>query len=184
MSDLFPRGRYSAAPREAQFGYTKDSKPSVAVTFEVADGEMAGQEITWFGYFTEKTTARTMESLRHCGWVGDDISNLGTLDQLVEIIVDHEQYNGEWQAKVKWVNQPGGGRFKMAQPMDANALKQFAAEMRGAARASADGSPKRPAASPPSSGVDFNKRRAGSGYGGSRVDERNPPPGDDSDIPF
>jgi hypothetical protein len=181
MSDLLPPGRYAAIAREVQWGYTKNDGQQVAVTFEVVDGEMSGAEITWFGYFTEKTTNRTLESLRHCGWVGDDISELGKLDQQVDIVVGHEEWEGQWQAKVKWVNAPGAGRFKMAKPMDPASLKQFAAQMRGAARASAEGGSPRQASSPRAPA----QQRQQSGWGGGRVDERNPPSNyDDSDIPF
>jgi hypothetical protein len=173
--DLIPKGKHSARGSDPQFGFTDGGKPQVSVTFTITDeGEANGREIVWFGYFTEKTEARTLESLRICGWEGDDLTNLGPLDNDVSIVVDHEQYEGKWQAKVRWVNKAGGGNFKMAKPMSPEQLKAFAAEMRGAARASAEGSPKKPAARPASS----NGSRGSAGH-----DERNPPPPTD-DIPF
>lgn len=182
MANLIPKGKYAARGGDPQFGYTSKDEPQVSVTFTLlAECEDQGREITWFGYFTPKTEPRTLESLRICGWVGDDLANLGPLDNEVEIVVDHEEYQGEWQAKVRWVNRPGSGVFKMSKPMGAEQLKAFAKQMRGAARASAEGTsgarkpsaPSQRSASPPSS----NARSSG------RHDERNPPPPED-DIPF
>ena len=38
-----------------------------------------GNSITYFGFFTDKTMKRTIESLRYIGWEGDDLAELPTL---------------------------------------------------------------------------------------------------------
>jgi hypothetical protein len=160
-----PKGKYLAHAIDSQWGTTGTNLRQVAVTFVIDEGDWAGHEITWFGYFAEKTTARTMESLRTCGWVGDDLSNLGALDQQVELVVEHETYKEKTQVKVAWVNRPGQGRVKLNNPMSPEELKRFAQEMRGAARATPVVAGQRVASTPPSNGS------RSSGY-----DERNPPP--------
>lgn len=81
MANLIPPGYYRAVAvpvqtddgeTYVQFGETKDGNPQVAVTFAILDGSQQGRRSTWFGYFTEKTTKRTIESLRYCGFKGDD----------------------------------------------------------------------------------------------------------------
>src|SRR4051812_34947432 len=59
-----------------QFGKSKGKgTPQVVVAFEILRGPHAGQVISWFGYFTDNETAtnRTLESLRICGFTGDDL---------------------------------------------------------------------------------------------------------------
>lgn len=149
MSDLIPVGYYNAVavpvttddgPMTVQFGYTKESKRQVAVCFEVIDGPYMGQRLTWFGYFTEKATARTIQALRFCGFRGDDLAAAVTqaLDQQVSITVEHAEYNGKVSAKVAWVNAPGGGGFKLSAPMKRDDMRKFAAEMKMAVRAIPD----------------------------------------------
>jgi hypothetical protein len=116
----------------AQFGETKNGNPQVVVNFEILDGPEAGRRIAWFGYFTEKTAQRTVESLRYCGFKGNDLSAAVTqpLDQEVQIVIDHEEYNGKTSAKVQWVNRGGGDGFRLEKPMDRRGLERFAAQMK------------------------------------------------------
>lgn len=117
-----------------QFGESKNGNPQVVVNFEILEGEQAGRRIAWFGYFTEKTAPRTVESLRYCGFVGNDLAAAVTqqLDQEVQIVVGHEDYQGKTSAKVQWVNRGGGDGYRLEKSMDRNALRQFAAQMKGA----------------------------------------------------
>ena len=57
-------GTYRARAIEGALGFTKGDKEQAAILLDVSEGEAEGQRITWFGYFTEKTTDRTMEALR------------------------------------------------------------------------------------------------------------------------
>jgi hypothetical protein len=143
--DLIPEGYYSAVvvpvatdegPQKVQFGFTKENKRQIAVCFEVIDGDYIGHKLTWFGYFTEKTTERTIQALRYCGFRGDDLMTVNeqALDQAVSITVEHAEYNGKISAKIAWVNAPGGGGFKLSAPMKKNDMRRFAAEMRMAVR--------------------------------------------------
>jgi hypothetical protein len=119
-----------------QFGESKTGKPQVVVNFEILEGPDAGRRIAWFGYFTEKTVQRTVESLRYCGFKGDDLAGAVTqvLDQEVQIVVAHEEYDGKVTARVNWVNRAGGDGFRMEKTMGRTALTQFAAQLRNAVR--------------------------------------------------
>lgn len=142
MSELIPEGFYRAVavqvdteeygPQWAQFGTTKNGNDQVVVVFEIIDGPCMGRRLTWFGYFTKDTTKRTLESLRYCGWKGDDLMALPNqeIDQEVQLVVKHETYEGKTHARIAWVNNPGGGGVKLANPMGESARRTFAARMR------------------------------------------------------
>lgn len=143
--DMIPPGNYRAVATPistesgdcwAQFGETKNHNPQVVLNFEIIEGDYAGRRVAWFGYFTEKTSQRTVEALRYCGFTGDDLAAAVymPLDQEVQIVIEHEEYNGKWSAKVAWVNRAGGGGFKLDKPMDKNGLSRFAAQMKSAVR--------------------------------------------------
>lgn len=127
-------GYYNAKAVEAELGFTNGGKEQVAVLFEIVDGEHKGQRITWHGYFTEKTTDRTLESLMHCGWDGEDASKLeGVTKNVVSIVVEQEEYDGKMRAKVQWVNKTAGLALK--ERMNSGQKASFAEKMRGRAAA-------------------------------------------------
>lgn len=135
--NLIPIGTYTAKAMQWDLGENKDGSPKLAVQFEITEGEYEGVCITWYGYFTEKAQARTLESLRYCGWSSDDIVTMdGMGDYLVQIVVEHEVANegksaGTTFAKVRWVNRlGGGGPIKLEKPMDMAQKRMFAAKMR------------------------------------------------------
>ena len=126
-------GRYRARAREAQLGYTQGGKEQIAVQFELLDEGAGGAMLTWYGYFTEKTTSRTLEALRICGWIGDDLSNLaGVTSNEVELVVEPEEgLDGQQRMRVRWVNRLGGGALALKNAMDDQQRREFAARMKG-----------------------------------------------------
>ena len=80
----------------------------VDIAFDIQDpkdGEMTG--IVWTGWLSEKAAARTLQSLRMCGWKGTDLSDLSGVDaNLVTLIIEDETYNGVTRPRIKWIN-PG-----------------------------------------------------------------------------
>jgi hypothetical protein len=116
----------------ARFGESnKKGTPFVLVAFEILSGPFAGQRISWFGYFTDATIDRTIESLRACGFTGDDLAAMGAQrpDIEVQIVVEHEEYEGKKRAKVQWVNAASRG-INIEKPMDAKALGLFSARFK------------------------------------------------------
>lgn len=150
-----PQGKYRARAKNADFGFTLNGKEQVLVTFDLLDPDYDGETISWFGYFTDKTQERTMQALRYCGWQGDDVTNLdGISDQEVELVIEHETYEGKTRAKVKWVNRLGGG-VTMKAPMAEAQRKAFAAKMKALAIQSRKDVESRPSAIDPSDDVGF-----------------------------
>jgi hypothetical protein len=149
---MLAEGRYRAVAQPgAHLSETKTGKAFVAVTFKVVRGEMAGETIDWSGWLTSpKSEDRTLASLRYCGWKGEDITDLGGLDQEVEIVVEHEEYEGKTRAKCAWVNSP---RRELA----ADKAKALADRLRSRAAAApiVDGPPASPFADPPEDGDPF-----------------------------
>jgi len=145
MSKLNSEGTFKAVARPVevdgletyvQFGMTKggegkEPKKQVAINFELLEGPDAGERMVWFGYFSDATWERTVESLRYCGFKGDDLSDVVNqkLNQEVSIVVKHEEYQGETKARVAWVNKARSG-FKMTAPMANKDLALFASAMK------------------------------------------------------
>lgn len=101
----------------------------VAVVFRVPTEE-GDQTITWFGFCTDKTWHHTVRSLRACGWQGDDITDLTGIDANdVDLVIEHEEYDGKMQARVRFVNEVGAA--PNITPMDEDSKRLFAARMRG-----------------------------------------------------
>lgn len=133
---MIPKGTYRAVPVDACLGRTSTGKEQIALMFEIA---MAGDEppyrIAWYGYFTDATFDRTIDSLRHIGWTGSDLSDFVNglpegASQEVEIVVDHEQDQaGEWKARVRWVNSGRGIAVK--ERLDEASARSFGAAMKG-----------------------------------------------------
>jgi len=113
---------------------TKGSRgtPVVVVSFRTE----AGESVNWDGWLTPAAVDRTFEGLRLCGWQSDDVRDLSGIDTNdVEIVVEHEDYNGQTYPRVKWVNALGGGAAHLA-PDTAAAI---AAGLKGRAIASRKG---------------------------------------------
>jgi hypothetical protein len=132
---LLNPGNYRGAPVEATLSKAGTGTLQVAVRLRLVDPP--GQTITWYGFLSDGAIDRTVESLRHMGWQGNDVRDFlagrglpAGFDQEVEIVVEHEEYpkgSGKYQAKVQWINAGGGLAVKNALTEDeANA---FAAKM-------------------------------------------------------
>lgn len=136
---MIPPGRYKARAIEGALGETSGGKEQVAVLFEIVEGDYQGQQMTWYGYFhgadsskAQKNAKRTLESLRHCGWKGDDLTDLSGLGaNEVQIVVEQEEYEGKIRTKIAWVNKCGG--LALNTPLTGDKAKAFAARMKGLA---------------------------------------------------
>lgn len=125
-------GRYRARAIDAMLGTADTGTKQVAVLFDLLD--VPNTQIAWYGFFTEKTYKRTIESLIVAGWAGDNIADLmaqGLGSTEVSLVVENEQdQHGQWRPRVKWVNAPGAGVMVKNEMTDAEKI-DFAKRLRG-----------------------------------------------------
>jgi hypothetical protein len=148
---MLNEGNYRGKPVRAALGLTSTGKEQIAVQFELV--EPAGTRMTWYGFFTDAATERTVESLRHCGWRGDDLSEFAEgrplpagFDQEVELVVKHEEYQGKTNARIAFVN--GGGGLAMKEALTADQATAFARRMKSKIGAFDRAAGRAPAAAP------------------------------------
>lgn len=126
------QGTHKARAKEWALGHSSTGKEQIAILFEISQGEHAGKSITWFGYFTEATTDRTLDTMRYCGWEGDNFAALEGLDaNEVELVIAPDTYEGKTRDRVQWVNRPA--RLALREQMSPSAAANFAANMRARA---------------------------------------------------
>lgn len=160
-------GTYKAKAIGGGLGETSKGAEQVAVEFSLLDEGFNGWRITWFGFFTEKTTESTIRALRTCGWQGTDLTDLTGIDtNEVLLVIENETYDGKTSPKVRWVNPLGGG-LALKNPMAPDKAKAFAARMR-AQIAAVDAT--------------SGQRRTSTKPAGMNTNE--PPPHTDNDMPF
>jgi hypothetical protein len=161
---LVPIGKYQArgvtmSPHESKEKHTKFWNVVLRIEDE---GPSKGQFAEWQGYLTEKTTARTLESLSHMGFDGSTPESIGK--NLVYVDIEHETYpekddQGQPTGKtitrhrVAWVNgSVGGNRFA---ELDATKALQAKEELRSLMMAFQANQPARAAAQQASAGASF-----------------------------
>ena len=163
-------GTHRARAQEWQLGMSSTGKEQIGVMFQLVGGPHDGKHITWFGYFTDNTVDRTLDSLRHCGWDSDSLADLDSLGvNEVELVIEDEVYEGKTRSKVKWVNRVS--RLQMKEQMSQAQIQAFAAKLRGKTVAS-----KQKYGGQPS--VSNGRRPEQQSFGGD------PGPTDDDQIPF
>lgn len=134
-----------------EFGFAKNGTEQIAVTFQIVDedadgkrGALHGSRRVWYGFFTDNTEDRTLESLRHCGWSSDELSDIANLNEdacrrllpkVVQLVIENETYNGRTIEKVRWVNSLEETRSAIKNKADESAVKSLSARMRSRAAA-------------------------------------------------
>lgn len=129
---MIPVGKYEAIAVQAMLGVAETGTELVAIQFKILTEGHADELITYRGYFTEKTSKRVIESLRHCGWKGDWETWEGLTENHVQLDVqeDRDMKTGEIRGtRVAWVNPLQS--FGLKNNMDTVARKSFAARMKG-----------------------------------------------------
>lgn len=140
---MLNQGKYPARATQWDLGFASTGSEQIAVLFEITAGEELGRSITWYGYFTDATYERTVESLRTMGWQGNDLATIDGLDaHEVQIVVEHEpdDKGGPPRARVKWVNKLGGS-LALKTVMDDRQKQEFARKMKAKLLAMGGGKP-------------------------------------------
>jgi hypothetical protein len=185
-----------AVPGSHVYGFASTGTEQVGVRVECLDGELAGQSVTWYGYFTEQSERRTLESLAIMGGDINDVIPLPGLGSTeFELVLEEETADdGSVHYKPAFVNRIG---VAMKQQMDEGQKRAFAARMRGLARDITGGAPQQqtqqrqaPRGAPQQQRAPQQQQRPqqnGRTYGGGNRNNVGPsdyqaPP--DDDIPF
>ncbi len=141
-------GTFRAKAVSGALGFDGKNNAQVVVSFRFLEGPNLGVVGTWYGSFSGKAEARTLESLRFCGWAGDDLSNLVGIDaNEVLLVVGEDTFNGKTSTRIEWVNEVGAVRMKAA--MTPEQAKEFAKRMMGQVLASKKATPPKTAATTP-----------------------------------
>lgn len=114
---MIPAGTYKATVLSHAISETKKGDPQAAISFSIeSDGP---QTITWYGYFTEKTTPHTIKALLACGLEGNNPAGPLKIGKEVSIVIEHEtdEETNKLRAKVRWVNNLGGIKNVIPQDM-------------------------------------------------------------------
>ncbi len=138
---MIEAGKYTAKALSAEFGESAQKRtPFVRVQFEITDAKAPGEYVAWDGYFTEATTARTIDSLKYCGctFPGNEIDNLeglGTKD--VQLVIKLEEYTDndgvvKSSPKVEWVNRLGAFGIKAEDKLDDAKKARLRQQIKGA----------------------------------------------------
>jgi hypothetical protein len=108
----------------------------VVVACELEEGPDKGSRIDWIGWLTEKTAARTAESLALFGYSGDDDGDVRSPNSVL-VVLEPEPYTNEAgttieRMRVKWINDlsgAGGGMKPLAGPELAGAKSRLKAAL-------------------------------------------------------
>lgn len=134
---MHPEGKFRAKARKAEMGLSSKGNEQIGIEFELLEGETKGQRLAYYGSFAEGAMAITIKAMRTAGWLGDDVTELASLSRpdvpTVELVIEHETWEGETRVKVKWVNFAGG--VAMKNPLDQGKKAALAARMRAAVAA-------------------------------------------------
>lgn len=126
-----PVGKYRARAVQAMLGVAETGTELVAIQFTILDEPHVDELVTYRGYFTEKTSRRVLESLKHCGWSGDWETWAGLTENEVQLDVqeDRDKDGNIRGTRVAWVNPIQS--FGLKTTMDAVQRKSFSARMKG-----------------------------------------------------
>lgn len=181
-SNLMPEARFRGRRIDhalAWAGKGAKRKEQLAVQFEFTTPEVKGRTMTWYGYFTDKTTESTLKAMRTMGWKGNDPTS-GWPDPAskdnpeVELVIQHERnQNNRWIARIRWVN---GGGIAVRDVMNEADKANFAQRLTGIAA--------RLAAKDGGDGGGGGNDRQLADPRGQRDDRGVPPPSDDDQPPF
>jgi len=122
-------GTFDVEIVEADLGLTNEGKPQLAVAATFIDGPNAGQTLTTYLSFTEKTKQGTLRTLRLLGLQGDDIAS-----DLVQIVGARTKGTVSFEDDREGNPRPrlriGGGGIALKTVMTIDQRKAFAASLK------------------------------------------------------
>jgi len=122
---MHPKGKYEAKVIDHGYNQATTGSYQFFAEFQTEAGSIIG-----FFSLSEKAISHTLKKIRAMGFQHDDLDILGDGKHLrgnmCRITVDHEHYDGQWRAKVGWVNPYHGGVVERIDSKSAN-LGRFSA---------------------------------------------------------
>lgn len=106
----------------------------VQFRLEGNQNEHDGAIRTWRGYFkSDKSQEIALKALMTMGWNTGDVMDLQGLGaNLVELVIDEEEWEGKVHDKIKWVNRVGSGSTSLnVTPLAKDKKAAFAEKMKG-----------------------------------------------------
>ena len=122
------RTKARAVPDSHEWGYASTGTEQVGLRVVCLGGELDGQEVTWYGYFTEATEQRTLEALKTAGWDGTnviDLPGLGTTEFELQLEEETDD-KGNTYLRPAFINRIG---VAMKNKMDDGQKRAFAARL-------------------------------------------------------
>jgi hypothetical protein len=139
-------GKYRAKAKDWAVGNASTGTPQVGVVFEFLDHP--GEERTWYGFLSDAALKTTVKALRACGWEGADLDMITGLDKNEVIaVLESEEYQGEVQQRIRWINSQGG--LAMNNQLVGRELQDFSKAMKAKILALDPGSAAKHAAAKP-----------------------------------
>ena len=126
---MIPAGTYDAEViSDALFSNSsKKGSPQVAASLRTEAGD-----ITWIGYLSDRALPYTEANLATMGYDGESAASIKGAK--VQIVVEHEEYDGKTQARVAFINEAGGGLARFT-PMSTTEESLVKARLKAAALA-------------------------------------------------
>jgi len=126
---MIAAGNYVAKAKSLAYGKSPEKgTPCAIVQLVLQDGPDMGATVEWIGWLTEKTEAKTAESMALMGY--DGIRDESIVRNNVQVVIEHEHYMnvaGEQKTRVRvaWINDPSAaGRFETLAPGEVTGIKQ------------------------------------------------------------
>jgi hypothetical protein len=146
-------GRFKGRAISAALGYTSTGTEQVGVLMLVTEGDYAGFQETWYGYFSEKALPVCMRALRAMGFQGEDLTLVeqeGALPSECVLVFQNElDQQGAPRVKLAFINALGaGGQVAIQNRMNPEQAKGFAANLKARILALQPGQPTPPAPAP------------------------------------
>lgn len=134
--DIEP-GRYRArcaGEDQLLFGKSDSGVEQMSIRFVLLGEEdvPTETEITFFGSLkTRDSQDFCLSVMETCGWKGESATDpTGITDNIVELVIAREEYEGKTRTKVKYVNSPGGA-VGVKNQLSAAEKVDFASRMQG-----------------------------------------------------
>lgn len=109
---MIPEGNYRAVAKRLEIRTTKKGTTLIEVGMEILAGDSKGTAVNWTGWLTEKAikyAKRDLATMGHKGSLGE-LKERGVecIKNEVEIVVEHDEYNGDVRERVRYVNSLTG----------------------------------------------------------------------------